>query len=42
VLFRSVGADEVELTADQLARLDGLTPPVGGHHAEAQMAWIDR
>ena len=38
----NVAADAVELTADQLARLDGLTPPVGGHHAEAQMAWIDR
>ncbi|OBB86468.1 aldo/keto reductase [Mycobacterium colombiense] len=41
-LEENVGADAVELTADQLARLDGLTPPVGGHHAEAQMAWIDR
>ncbi len=38
----NVGADALELTADQLARLDRLTPPVGGHHAEAQMAWIDR
>jgi aryl-alcohol dehydrogenase-like predicted oxidoreductase len=38
----NVGADAVELTADQLARLDRLTPAVGGHHAEAQMAWIDR
>lgn len=41
-LEENVGADAVELSADQLARLDGLTPPVGGHHAEAQMAWIDR
>lgn len=41
-LEENVGADAVELTAVQLARLDGLTPPVGGHHAEAQMAWIDR
>jgi aryl-alcohol dehydrogenase-like predicted oxidoreductase len=41
-LEENVGADAVELTADQLARLDGLTPPVGGHHADAQMAWIDR
>jgi aryl-alcohol dehydrogenase-like predicted oxidoreductase len=38
----NVGADAVELTADQLSRLDRLTPAVGGHHAEAQMAWIDR
>lgn len=41
-LEENIGADAVELTADQLARLDSLTPPVGGHHAEAQMAWIDR
>lgn len=41
-LEENVAADGVELTADQLARLDRLTPPVGGHHAEAQMAWIDR
>ncbi len=41
-LEENVGADSVELTPDQLARLDNLTAPVGGHHAEAQMAWIDR
>ncbi|ETZ30159.1 aldo/keto reductase [Mycobacterium intracellulare] len=41
-LEENVGADALELTPDQLARLDRLTPPVGGHHAEAQMAWIDR
>lgn len=41
-LEENVGADAVDLTADQLARLDRLTPPMGGHHAEAQMAWIDR
>jgi len=41
-LEENVGADSVELTPDQLARLDRLTPPVGGHHAEAQLAWIDR
>ncbi len=41
-LEENVAADAVELTADQLARLDRLTPPVGGHHADAQMAWIDR
>lgn len=41
-LEENVGADAIELTADQLAGLDRLTPPVGGHHAEAQMAWIDR
>lgn len=41
-LEENVGADAIELTPEQLARLDRLTPPVGGHHAEAQMAWIDR
>jgi aryl-alcohol dehydrogenase-like predicted oxidoreductase len=41
-LEENVAADAVELTPDQLAKLDSLTPPVGGHHAEAQMAWIDR
>jgi aryl-alcohol dehydrogenase-like predicted oxidoreductase len=41
-LEENVAADTVELTPDQLARLDQLTPPAGGHHAEAQMAWIDR
>jgi aryl-alcohol dehydrogenase-like predicted oxidoreductase len=41
-LEENAGADAIELTPDQLARLDRLTPPVGGHHAEAQMAWIDR
>jgi len=41
-LQENVAADAVELTGEQLARLDGLTPAVGGHHAEAQMPWIDR
>ncbi|HTX97850.1 MAG TPA: aldo/keto reductase [Mycobacterium sp.] len=41
-LEENVGADSVELTSDQLARLDRLTPPAGRHHAQAQMAWIDR
>jgi aryl-alcohol dehydrogenase-like predicted oxidoreductase len=41
-LEENVGADSVELTSEQLARLDALTPAVGGHHAEAQMGWIDR
>lgn len=41
-LDENVGADAVELTPDQLARLDRLTPPLGGHHAEAQMEWLDR
>jgi aryl-alcohol dehydrogenase-like predicted oxidoreductase len=41
-LEENVGADTVKLAPDQLARLDQLTPPVGGRHAEAQMGWIDR
>ncbi|WAJ42916.1 aldo/keto reductase [Mycobacterium sp. Aquia_216] len=41
-LEENVGADSVELTREQLGRLDRLTPAVGGHHAEAQMGWIDR
>jgi aryl-alcohol dehydrogenase-like predicted oxidoreductase len=41
-LEENVAADGVELSAGQLARLDQLTPAAGGHHAEAQMGWIDR
>ncbi|MCA4730170.1 aldo/keto reductase [Mycobacterium avium] len=41
-LEENVGADALELTTEQLSRLDRLTPPVGGHHADAQLAWIDR
>jgi aryl-alcohol dehydrogenase-like predicted oxidoreductase len=38
----NAAADDVELTAEHVARLDDLTPAVGGHHADAQMPWIDR
>jgi aryl-alcohol dehydrogenase-like predicted oxidoreductase len=41
-LEENVAADTVELAPDQLARLDRITQAVGGHHAEAQMGWIDR
>jgi aryl-alcohol dehydrogenase-like predicted oxidoreductase len=41
-LEENVAADDIELTAEQVARLDELTPAVGGHHADAQMPWIDR
>ena len=41
-LEENVGADAIALGPDQLARLDRLTPAVGGHHAAAQMVWIDR
>ena len=35
-------ADAIELSADQLARLDDLQPPVGERHDEANMAVVDR
>ena len=41
-LEENVGADAVELSADQIRRLDDLTPPEGGHHSEQQMRLIER
>jgi aryl-alcohol dehydrogenase-like predicted oxidoreductase len=41
-LEENVAADTVELTPDQLARLDRLTRAAGGRSAEAQQRWIDR
>ncbi|MFG1926474.1 aldo/keto reductase [Cryptosporangium sp. NPDC048952] len=38
----NIAADGVELTADQIAALDALPVAEGGHHTEAQMAWIER
>ena len=38
----NVAADRVELTADQLGKLDNLTPAAGDHHNEAQMQMIER
>ncbi|HWC79112.1 MAG TPA: aldo/keto reductase [Pseudonocardiaceae bacterium] len=38
----NVGADSVQLSAEQLAKLTGLTPPAGDHHPEAQMKMLDR
>jgi aryl-alcohol dehydrogenase-like predicted oxidoreductase len=38
----NVAADDLELTAEQVAKLDNLTPPAGEHHNEAQMRMIDR
>ena len=38
----NIAADAIELTAEQLAKLDDLTPPAGDHHTEAQMRMIDR
>ena len=37
-----VAADNIDLSAEQLEKLDNLTPPAGDHHNEAQMAMIDR
>jgi aryl-alcohol dehydrogenase-like predicted oxidoreductase len=41
-LEENVAADDVVLTADQMKRLDELTPASGGHHNEAQMKMIER
>jgi len=41
-LEENVAADAVELTAEQMAKLDNLTPVAGEHHNEVQMQMIDR
>jgi aryl-alcohol dehydrogenase-like predicted oxidoreductase len=41
-LEENVAADDLVLTAEQMAELDALTPPAGGHHNEAQMRLIQR
>ena len=41
-LEENVAADDVQLTAAQLAKLDQITPPAGEHHSEAQMRLLDR
>ena len=41
-LEENVAADAVQLSTDQLARLDGLGPAAGEHHSEEQMRWIQR
>jgi aryl-alcohol dehydrogenase-like predicted oxidoreductase len=38
----NVAADAVELTAEQTARLDNLTPAAGDHHNDAQMQLLER
>jgi aryl-alcohol dehydrogenase-like predicted oxidoreductase len=38
----NVGADDIQLSADQLDRLDRITPAVGDHHNEQQMRMIER
>jgi aryl-alcohol dehydrogenase-like predicted oxidoreductase len=41
-LEENVAADDVILSAEQMKRLDELTPPSGGHHNEAEMEIIER
>jgi aryl-alcohol dehydrogenase-like predicted oxidoreductase len=41
-LEENVAADKIELTPTHMARLDGLTPPAGDTHNEAQMALLER
>ena len=38
----NASADSIELSAEQLDRLDKLTPAAGGHHNEEQMRLIER
>ena len=38
----NTAADAVVLGAEQIARLDALTPAAGDHHNEAQMRMIQR
>jgi aryl-alcohol dehydrogenase-like predicted oxidoreductase len=40
-LEENVGADAVQLTAEQLDKLDNLSPPAGDHHNAQQMAMIE-
>ena len=41
-LEENLGADEVNLTSEQLARLASVTPPAGEHHNVEQMLMIER
>jgi aryl-alcohol dehydrogenase-like predicted oxidoreductase len=38
----NVAAEHIELTGEQIEKLNNLTPPEGDHHNEAQMQMIDR
>ena len=38
----NVAADEIVVTAEQIDKLNNLTPPEGDHHNEEQMRMIDR
>ncbi|MDH6244066.1 aldo/keto reductase [Mycobacterium sp. OTB74] len=41
-LEENLAADAVELSDTQKARLDRLQQPLGDHHSEEQMKWLDR
>ncbi|MDN5749747.1 MAG: aldo/keto reductase [Pseudonocardia sp.] len=41
-LEENSAADDIRLTADQIARLNALTPASGDRHTEADMATVDR
>jgi aryl-alcohol dehydrogenase-like predicted oxidoreductase len=38
----NIAADQLELSVDQLDKLDNLTPPAGDHHDQEAMRMIDR
>jgi aryl-alcohol dehydrogenase-like predicted oxidoreductase len=38
----NIAADRIELSTEQLDKLNNLTPPAGDHHNEEQMRMIDR
>jgi len=38
----NIAADRLELSPEQIRRLDELPPPAGEHHSEAQMRLLDR
>jgi aryl-alcohol dehydrogenase-like predicted oxidoreductase len=38
----NIAADDVELSADQIRKLDNLTPPAGNHHEDADMRLLGR
>ena len=38
----NTAADTIELTAEQITKLDNLTPPAGNHHEEADMQLLGR
>ena len=41
-LEEDIASVDVELTEEQIERLDKVTQPIGGHHSDAQMKTLDR